>query len=160
MTGDESCICTYESKNKQHSTICVIEDVPNQASCIKLFAKRILPRNGHLLFRNNRHVTGPLEQRRTINSECYTRICLPERKNQRDHWQKTNHSHHDNTVLNWHPMIRFYSRRSTRSTFHDAWRSGWCVQITYFGVEKVLRKWAQIHANIILYLFFFVCRKK
>lgn len=76
-TGDESWIYAYEPETKQQSTVWVFQDEPNptkvvrQRSTSKQMVACFFGITGHV-------ATVALEQRRTVNSEWYTTICLPE----------------------------------------------------------------------------------
>uniref|UniRef100_A0A0K2VCS9 Mariner transposase [Bombyx mori] n=1 Tax=Lepeophtheirus salmonis TaxID=72036 RepID=A0A0K2VCS9_LEPSM len=97
VTGDESWIFVYESETKQHSTMWVLEDEQNPTKVIrgrstsrKMFAC-FFGKTGHV-------ATFLLEHHRTVNSEWYIKVCLPEvigeiRKTNR---RKRIIVHHDN----------------------------------------------------------------
>lgn len=96
-TGDESWIYAYEPETKQQSTVWVFQDEPNPTKVIR--ARSTSKQMIACFFGITGHVaTVPLEQRRTVNSEWYTTICLPEvlgeiRKKKR---QRRIILHHDN----------------------------------------------------------------
>jgi histone-lysine N-methyltransferase SETMAR len=96
-TGDESWIYAYEPETKQQSTVWVFQDEPNPTKVIR--ARSTSKQMIACFFSKTGHVaTIPLEQRRTVNSEWYTTICLPEvfgeiRKKKR---QRRIILHHDN----------------------------------------------------------------
>lgn len=96
-TGDESWIYAYDPETKQQSTVWVFQDEPNPTKVIR--SKSTLKQMVACFFGINGHVaTVPLEDRKTVNSEWYTTICLPEvfeeiRKNNR---QRRILLHHDN----------------------------------------------------------------
>ena len=74
-TGDESWICAYEPETKQQSNVWIFEPEPNPTKvvCGKITSDQVACffwKTGHL-------ATVPLENRRTVNSEWYTTICLP-----------------------------------------------------------------------------------
>lgn len=77
VTGDESWIYAYEPETKQQSTVWVFQDELNPTKVVRgrSTAKQMVAcffgRMGHV-------ATVPLEQRKTVNSEWYTTICLPE----------------------------------------------------------------------------------
>lgn len=76
-TGDESWIYCYEPETKQQSTVWVFQDEPNPTKVVR--ARSTSKQMVACFFGINGHVaTVPLEQRRTVNSEWYTTICLPE----------------------------------------------------------------------------------
>lgn len=76
VTGDESWIYAYEPESKQQSTVWVFQGEPNPTKVVrarstsKQMVACFFGKTGHVL-------TVPLEQRRTVNSEWYTTICLP-----------------------------------------------------------------------------------
>ena len=76
VTSDESCICAYEPESKQQSTVWVFQDEPNPTKVVRTRSTSnqmiacFLGKTGHVAI-------VPLKQRRTINSEWYTTICLP-----------------------------------------------------------------------------------
>ena len=75
VTGDESWIYAYESESKQQSTVSVFQDEPNPTKVVPApsTSKQMIA----CFFGKTRHVAiVPLEQRRTVNSELYTTICL------------------------------------------------------------------------------------
>lgn len=96
-TGDESWIYAYEPETKQQSTVWVFqnEENPTKVTRARSTSKQMVAcffgRNGHV-------ATVPLEDRKTVNSEWYTTICLPEVFGE---IRKNNHRrpiilHHDN----------------------------------------------------------------
>ena len=96
-TGDESWIYAYEPETKQQSTVWVFQDESNPTKVVR--ARSTSKQMVACFFGKTGHVaTVPLEQRRTVNSEWYTTICLPEvfeeiRKTNR---RKRIILHHDN----------------------------------------------------------------
>lgn len=77
VTGDESWIYAYEPESKQQSTVWVFQSEPNPTKVVR--ARSTAKQMVACFFRKTGHVaTIPLEQRRTVNSEWYTTICLPE----------------------------------------------------------------------------------
>ena len=77
VTDDESWIYAYELETKQQSTVRVFEDEPNPTKVVR--GRSTLKQTVACFFGKTGHVaTVPLEQRRTVNSEWYTTICLPE----------------------------------------------------------------------------------
>ena len=75
VTGDESWIYAYEPESKQQSTVWVFQDEPNST---KVAPARCTSKQMIVCFGKTGHVAiVPLEQRRTVNSEWYTTICLP-----------------------------------------------------------------------------------
>lgn len=96
-TGDESWIYAYEPETKQQSTVWVFQDEAKPTKVVRgrSTSKQMIA----CFFGINGHVaTVALEQRRTVNSEWYTTICLPEvigeiRKKQRN---RRIILHHDN----------------------------------------------------------------
>lgn len=96
-TGDESWIYAYDPETKQQSTVWVFQNEPNPTKVVR--AKSTLKQMVACFFGISGHVaTVPLENRKTVNSEWYTTICLPEvfgeiRKNNR---QRRIILHHDN----------------------------------------------------------------
>lgn len=76
-TGDESWIYAYEPETKQKSRVWVFQDEPKPTKVVR--ARSTSKQMVACFFGINGHVaTVPLEQRRTVNSEWYTTICLPE----------------------------------------------------------------------------------
>ena len=76
VTGDESWIYAYEPESKQQSTVWVLQDEPNptKVALAQSTSKQIIA----CFFGKTGHVAIiQLEQRRTVNSEWYTTICLP-----------------------------------------------------------------------------------
>ncbi|GFS79745.1 uncharacterized protein NPIL_406641 [Nephila pilipes] len=76
-TGDESWIYAYEPETKQQSTEWVFQDEAKPTKVVRgrSTSKQMIA----CFFGINGHVaTVALEQRRTVNSEWYTTICLPE----------------------------------------------------------------------------------
>lgn len=96
-TGDESWIYAYDPETKQQSTVWVFQNEPNPTKVTR--AKSTLKQMVACFFGINGHVaTVPLENRKTVNSDWYTTICLPEVFEQ---IRKTNQRrriilHHDN----------------------------------------------------------------
>ncbi|GFU02603.1 cilia- and flagella-associated protein 298, partial [Nephila pilipes] len=77
-TGDESWIYAYEPETKQQSTVWVFQDEAKPTKVVRgrSTSKQMIA----CFFGINGHVaTVALEQRRTVNSEWYTTICLPEK---------------------------------------------------------------------------------
>lgn len=76
VTGDESWIYAYEPESKQQSTVWVFQGEPNPTKVVR--ARSTSKQMVACFFGKTGHVaTVPLEQRRTVNSEWYTTICLP-----------------------------------------------------------------------------------
>ena len=74
-TGDESCIYAYEPESKQQSTVWVFQDEPNPTKVAS--AWNTSKQMSACFFGKIRYVAiVPLEQRRTVNSEWQTIICL------------------------------------------------------------------------------------
>ncbi|GFS82437.1 putative DD34D transposase [Nephila pilipes] len=76
-TCDESWIYAYEPETKQQSTVWVFQDEAKPTKVVRgrSTSKQMIA----CFFGINGHVaTVALEQRRTVNSEWYTTICLPE----------------------------------------------------------------------------------
>ena len=67
VTGEESWICAYKPESKQQSTVWVFQDEPNPT---KVTRARSTSKQMIACFLK-------LEQRRIVNSEWYTTICLP-----------------------------------------------------------------------------------
>lgn len=98
VTGDESWIYAYDPERKQQSTVWVFLGELNPTKVVRarsvskqMVACFLCGKTGHV-------ATVPLEERRTVNSEWYTTICLPEVIGE---LRKTNKScriilHHDN----------------------------------------------------------------
>jgi len=76
-TGDETWIYAYEPETKQQSTVWMFEgeDNPTKVARTKSTSKKMVATffgiSGHI-------ATIPVEGRRTVNSEWYTTVCLPE----------------------------------------------------------------------------------
>ncbi|GBP81406.1 hypothetical protein EVAR_59408_1 [Eumeta japonica] len=89
---EEFWIYAYDPETKQQSTVWVFQDEPNPTKVIRV--ENTLKQMVALFFGINGHVVAvPLENRKMVNSEWYTTICLPEvfeetRKNNR----QRNHS--------------------------------------------------------------------
>lgn len=76
VTGDESWIYAYEPETKQQSTVWVFQNEQNPTKVIR--ARSTSKQMIACFFGITGHVaTVPLEERRTVNSEWYTTICLP-----------------------------------------------------------------------------------
>jgi hypothetical protein len=76
-TGDELWIYAYEPETKQQSTVWVYQDEPNPTKVVR--GRSTSKQMVTCFFGITGHVaTVALEQRRTINSEWYATICLPE----------------------------------------------------------------------------------
>ncbi len=77
LTGDETWIYQYDPETKQQSTVWVFEgeDPPTKFKRSRSVNKKMVAsffmKTGHL-------ASVPLEDRRTVNSEWYTTVCLPE----------------------------------------------------------------------------------
>lgn len=97
VTGDESWIYAYEPETKQQSTVWVFQDEanPTKVARARSTSKQMIA----CFFSKTGHVaTVPLDNQRTVNSEWYTTICLPEvfeelRKNNK---RRRIILHHDN----------------------------------------------------------------
>ncbi|XP_015599901.1 histone-lysine N-methyltransferase SETMAR-like [Cephus cinctus] len=76
-TGDESWIYAYEPETKQQSTVWVFQDEPNPTKIVR--GRSTSKQMVACFFGITGHVaTIALEQRKSVNSEWYTTICLPE----------------------------------------------------------------------------------
>ena len=76
VTGDESWIYTYEPETTQQSTVWVFQNKPNSTKFPRALStsKQTIA----CFFGKTRHVAiVPLKQHRSVNSQCYTIICLP-----------------------------------------------------------------------------------
>ncbi|CAK9815952.1 Histone-lysine N-methyltransferase SETMAR [Anthophora plagiata] len=96
-TGDESWIYAYEPESKQQSTVWVFQDEPNPTKVVR--ARSTSKQMVACFFGKSGHVaTVPLENRRTVNSEWYTTICLPEvfREIRKENQRRRIILHHDN----------------------------------------------------------------
>jgi len=97
VTGDETWIYNYDPETKQQSTVWVFECEPNPTKVVRgrSAAKRMVAS----FFAKSGHVaTVALKDRRTVNADWYTTICLPEVI---DEFRKNNRKrriilHHDN----------------------------------------------------------------
>ena len=77
VTVDESWIYAHKPESKQQSTVWVFQDEQNSTKVVR--ARSTSRQMVACFFRTTGYVaTVPLVQRRTINSEWYTTICLPE----------------------------------------------------------------------------------
>lgn len=77
VTGDESWIYAYEPESKQQSTVWVFQDDENPTKVIR--ARSTSKQMVACFFGILGHVaTVPLVERRTVNSDWYTTVCLPE----------------------------------------------------------------------------------
>ena len=73
VTVDEFWNYAYEPESKQQSTVWMFQDEPKVARARSISKQMIA-----CFFGKTGHVAiVPLEQRRTVNSEWYTTICLP-----------------------------------------------------------------------------------
>ena len=75
VTDEESWIYAYKPESKQQSTVWVFQDEPNPTKVARSrsTSKQIIA----CFFGKTGHVAiVPLEQRRTVNTEWYTTICL------------------------------------------------------------------------------------
>ena len=75
VTSDESWIYAYEPESKQQLTVWVFQDEPNATKVARSqsTSKQMIA----CFFRKTGHVAiVPLQQRRTVNSECYATICV------------------------------------------------------------------------------------
>lgn len=76
VSGDESWIYAYDPDSKQQSTVWVFQDEPKPTkvvrsrSTVKKMVATFVAKGGHV-------ATIPLEDRRTVNAEWYTTVCLP-----------------------------------------------------------------------------------
>lgn len=123
VTGDESWIYAYEPETKQQSTVWVFQDEPNPTkvtrsrSTSKQMVACFFAKTGHV-------ATVPLEQRRTVNSEWYTTICLPEVFGE---LRKTNRRrriilHHDNASSHTSAQTKdFLSTQNVELMGHPAY---------------------------------------
>ena len=97
VTGDETWIYSYEPESKQQSTVWVFQNEPKPTKVVRSrsAAKQMIA----CFFGYTGHVTTvALEDRRTVNTDWYTTICLPEVINE---LRRTNRNrriilHHDN----------------------------------------------------------------
>jgi [histone H3]-lysine36 N-dimethyltransferase SETMAR len=111
-TGDESWIYAYEPKTKQQSTVWVFQNEPNPTKVIR--ARSTSKQMIACFFGISGYVAiVPLEERKTVNSEWYTTICLPEvlgkiRKNNR---QRRIILHHDNASSHTSAQTNTYLTR-------------------------------------------------
>lgn len=97
VTGDETWIYAYQPETKQQSTVWVFQDESNPTKVVR--ARSTSKKMIACFFGCTGHIaTIPLEDRRTVNAEWYTVICLPKvideiRKNNR---KRRIILHHDN----------------------------------------------------------------
>lgn len=77
VTGDESWIYSYEPETKQQSTVWVFQNEPKPTKVVR--SRSVSKRMIACFFGKTGHVaTVALEDRRTVNADWYTSICLPE----------------------------------------------------------------------------------
>ena len=96
-TGDESWIYAYEPENKQQSTVWVFQGERNPTKVVR--ARSTSKQMVDCFFGINGHVAiVPLQNRRTVNSEWYTTICLPQvfGEIRKDNRRRRIILHHDN----------------------------------------------------------------
>ncbi|CAH2097221.1 unnamed protein product [Euphydryas editha] len=77
ITGDATWIYCYDPKTKQQSSVWVFRGEPKSTKAVRVnsASKRMIAS----FFNKTGHVaTVALENRRTVNSDWYTTICLPE----------------------------------------------------------------------------------
>lgn len=97
VTGDESWIYAYDPETKQQSTVWVFQDEPSPTKVVR--SRSTSKQMVACFFGISGHVaTVPLVEKRTVNSEWYTTICLPKVFGE---IRKTNRNrriilHHDN----------------------------------------------------------------
>lgn len=97
VTGDETWIYSYEPETKQQSSVWVFQDELNPTKVVR--SRSVSKKMIAAFFGVTGHVaTVALEDRRTVNADWYTTICLPEVINE---IRKTNAKrriilHHDN----------------------------------------------------------------
>lgn len=101
-----SWIYAYEPETEQQLTVWVFQDEPNPTKVVR--GRSTSKQMVACFFGITGHVaTVALEQRRTVNSEWYTTICLPEvfgevrkkkkkRRSSKKAEEEANHLHHDN----------------------------------------------------------------
>ena len=95
VTGEETWIYSYEPESKQQSTVWVFQDEPTKVVRSRSAAKQMIA----CFFGYTGHMTTVgLEDRRTVCTDWYTTICLPEVINK---LRRTNRNrliilHHDN----------------------------------------------------------------
>lgn len=77
VTGDESWIYAYEPETKQQSTVWVFQDElkPTKVARARSTSKQMV---ACFFGKSGLVATVPLKERKTVNSEWYTTICLPE----------------------------------------------------------------------------------
>lgn len=77
ISGDESWIYAYDPDSKQQSTVWVFQDEPKPTKVVrsrstsKKMVATFVAKTGHV-------ATIALEDRRTVNAEWYTTVCLPQ----------------------------------------------------------------------------------
>lgn len=77
VTGDESWIYAYEPETKQQSTVWVFQNEQNPTKVVR--SRSVAKQMVACFFSRTGHVaTVALENQKTVNSEWYTTICLPE----------------------------------------------------------------------------------
>lgn len=108
-TGDESWIYAYEPETKQQSTVWVFQDEPNRTKVVR--GRSTSKQMVACFFGINGHVaTVPLHERRTVNSDWYTTICLPKVLEEIRKTNKTRRIilHHDNASSHTSAKTREY----------------------------------------------------
>ena len=110
VTGDESWISAYEPESKQQSTVWLFQYEPNPTK-----VARARSNSKHMIacfFGKTGHAAiVTLEQRRTVNSEWYTTICLSVvfqevRKTKRQRWITLHHDIGSNNCIFEHSKHR------------------------------------------------------
>lgn len=77
VTGDETWIYAYDPETKQQSTVWVFEDEPPPTKVTR--ARSVAKQMVAVFFRKGGLVAAiPLVERRTVNSEWYCEVCLPQ----------------------------------------------------------------------------------
>ncbi|GFT90894.1 uncharacterized protein NPIL_560661 [Nephila pilipes] len=125
-TGDESWIYAYEPETKQQSTVWVFQDEAKPTKVVRgrSTSKQMIA----CFFGINGHVaTVALEQRRTVNSEWYTTICLPEVIGEIRKKQKNRRIilHHDNASSHTSTQTKaFLTERKIELMGHPPFQQG------------------------------------
>ncbi|GFS53078.1 glutamate receptor ionotropic, delta-1 [Nephila pilipes] len=133
-TGDESWIYAYEPETKQQSTVWVFQDEAKPTKVVRgrSTSKQMIA----CFFGINGHVaTVALEQRRTVNSEWYTTICLPEVIGEIRKKQKNRRIilHHDNASSHTSTQTKaFLTERKIELMGHPPTEEG---GIKFFGFQ-------------------------
>ena len=109
ITGDKTCIYSYELESKQQSIVWVFQNESKPTKVIRSCsaAKQMIA----CFFGYTGHVTTALEDRRTVNTDWYTIICLPEVINE---LRRTNRNRR---IILYHDNASYHTARQTVDFF-------------------------------------------